>query len=81
MDLTTYIHQNANDLMAENCSIRLSRIWTLSDKKQLAKIYPNTPTDMIAKRINRSAASVTHQAFILGLKRSDQFIHNNKPAE
>ena len=59
--------------MAENCSIRTRRIWTDSDKRQLAKLYPNMYTEDIGKIINRSTCSVYGQAFIMGLKKSDKF--------
>lgn len=52
--------------------------WTLEQSERLKKLWPDTETNEIALILNRSARSCWYKATLLGLKRSDEFIKNQK---
>jgi len=52
--------------------------WTEDDLELLARLYPNTVTDELAKRFGRSAGSVKTKARQLGLRKSDSYLKTIK---
>jgi len=52
--------------------------WSKKELKLLEKIYPDTPTKDVAKKLNRKINSVYNQVFQMQLKKSDAFL--NTPA-
>ena len=49
------------------------RYWTPKENAALKRLYPNTPTAKIAKRLNRTEASVVGHASYLKLERSVEY--------
>lgn len=47
----------------------IGRHWTAEELKLLKELYPTSPTDELAQRLNRSVAAVKHRAYSLGIKR------------
>ena len=56
----------------------MNRIWTLEQVELLKKLWPDTDTEIIAKKIGRSCQSVWRKAKLLGLKRNTAFIEKQK---
>lgn len=50
------------------------RFWTDSEIETLCKLYPDTPTAEIARRLNRSVSQIYNKAGALGLKKSDAYL-------
>jgi hypothetical protein len=49
------------------------RLWTESEKEYLINNYANTPTCSIAKRLDRTEASINGMAYILKLNKSEAY--------
>lgn len=54
--------------------ISTRRIWTDKERKILASMFPDNYTIEICKALNRSYSSVSSQANLMGLKKSDSFM-------
>lgn len=50
------------------------RLWTISEDEILWARYPHEPTQNIARLLNRSIPQVYRKAWILGLKKSDEYL-------
>ena len=67
----TAVRQKAYDM---GMKTDIYQYWTEEELEVLAKLYPNTITDELAGRFNRSAGSVKTKARQLGLKKSRSFL-------
>ena len=47
----------------------LAKPWTAEEIALLKELYPTSPIDELAQRLGRTAASVKHRAYSLGVKR------------
>ena len=52
----------------------MRRFWTKEELDYLRKNFPDNPTKIIAEKLNRSEKSVSSQANVLGLKKSEEYI-------
>jgi hypothetical protein len=52
------------------------RFWTPAELKRVAKLYPDHPTEAIAKQLGRTVESTYNAAHKLGLKKSAEFRKN-----
>jgi len=50
------------------------RIWTEEERKTLSNMFPDNYTIDVCKALNRNYASVSSQANLMGLKKSDAFM-------
>ena len=48
--------------------------WTAGELRILRREYPNVPTQKLADRLHRHISSVYRHAYLLGLKKSDEFL-------
>lgn len=48
--------------------------WTEADLAHLRAAYPDTPTAVLAERFKRSAATISHKAATLGIRKSAEFL-------
>lgn len=55
-------------------SVKGKRFWTKEDLNILAEMYPNNYTKDICEKLNRSYSSVSNQAYLMGLKKSQAFM-------
>ena len=53
-----------------------SRIWTEEEIKILIRDYPDTKSEELAERLNRSLRAIYWRANLLGLKKSDEFLRS-----
>ena len=51
------------------------RLWTDIENEYVIEHYPNDLTADVARHLNRSSPAVANQAHILGLYKSDKFVH------
>lgn len=51
----------------------MRRHWTEKDKEILSRLYPTMPVSMISEVLCRSPASIYNQAFIMQLKKAENF--------
>jgi len=53
--------------------------WSKKDIEKLKRLYPNLPTDEVAKILGRTVKAVKHKAYALGIKKQrDYFVRNGK---
>jgi hypothetical protein len=52
----------------------MGRFWTDKERKVLAKFFPDNYTSYVCEKLNRSYASVSAQASLMGLKKSQAFV-------
>lgn len=57
--------------------IGMKRIWTLKELKLLRYLYPDHPTNIIAKKLKRNISAVYNAAFVYGVKKSKTFLQGN----
>lgn len=50
------------------------RFWSDNERSILLSMFPDNYTESICKLLNRSYCSVSNQAFLMGLKKSDSFM-------
>ena len=50
------------------------KVWTTEEVEQMFAFYPITPTKTIADALNRSVISVYHEAAILGIRKSKEYL-------
>jgi hypothetical protein len=50
------------------------RAWTAKEDALLRRLYPDTPTVAIARRLERSLSTVYQRAYLLGLKKSAAYL-------
>ncbi len=53
---------------------RLKGLWSTSDLNLLKKLFPNTPTAQIAKKIGRKTDAVKKKASRMGLRKSKRYL-------
>lgn len=58
-----------NNILREN-----KRYYSAVDDQIIRELYPDTRTDIIAKKLNRTIVSVYSRAHMLGLKKSPEFL-------
>jgi len=49
-------------------------LWTTADVNQLKKLFPETPTAQIAKKLGRKLDTVKKKASRMGLKKSKRYL-------
>lgn len=54
------------------------RIWTAEEIEVIRSEYANSQTSELALKLGRSEKSIFSQAFLLGLKKSEEFMKSNK---
>ena len=50
------------------------QIWTAAEDKIMSAIYPNKPSAVVAKKLNRSIRSVYQRARTLGISKTEKFM-------
>lgn len=64
--------------LAEINTVPRRKYWSQDDLARLAQLYPALLTREVAKRLNRSIASVYGTAAKLGLKKSQEFLNSDQ---
>lgn len=54
------------------------KIWSRSDVEDLVFYYPTWQTSLIAKHLNRTVSQVYNKAFLLGLKKTEEYLNSEK---
>jgi hypothetical protein len=67
----TAVRQKAYDM---GMKTEIYNYWTEDDLELLARLYPDTMTNELARRFGRSAGSVKTKARQLGLKKSQGYL-------
>lgn len=58
-----------NNILREN-----KRYYTVEDDKIIRELYPDTKTEIIAEKLNRTIIGIYGQAYKMGLKKSPEFL-------
>lgn len=76
-DISANLDKPVNHIksMASNLKITTTRKWPDVDLKLLRNLYPDTPTQEIAKKLKRELQAVYGMATNLGLRKSESFLH------
>lgn len=53
--------------------------WTEAEDKRLRDMYPTTSNRVIAEKLGRSYSSIKNRSISLGLKKSPEYLENEKP--
>ena len=51
-----------------------SRLWKTSEVKLLKKLFPNTPTAVVAKKLKRNTDAVKKKASRMGLRKTKRYL-------
>lgn len=51
-----------------------SGIWAAAEDALLRELFPNTPTPELSKRLDRTACSIYHRAYSMGLRKSAEYL-------